>query len=65
LKHERFSSIDPRVVAVVLTAGNLTGPQMANAFVKALKAIRRRAGTARPPALFTFGRDGKLKPQKL
>ncbi|HTZ76712.1 MAG TPA: hypothetical protein VMC10_02330 [Stellaceae bacterium] len=56
---------EARVVAVVLTAGNLTGPQMANVFVKALRAIQRRAGTARPPALFTFGRDGKLKPQKL
>jgi hypothetical protein len=53
------------VVAVVLASGNLTGPAMAELFVKVLGRIYRAAAAARPPALFTFGRDARLKRAKL
>lgn len=53
------------VVAVVLVAGNLVGAEMAELFVKTLRKIERIAGSATPPALFTFGRDRRLKPVKM
>ena len=56
---------EAEVVAVVLIAGNLIGPEMADLFVKTLRKIERVAGSAKPPALFTFGRDKRLKPVKL
>lgn len=56
---------EAKVVAVVLVAGNLIGPEMAGLFVKTLRKIENTAGSASPPALFTFGRDRRLKQVKL
>jgi predicted nuclease of predicted toxin-antitoxin system len=56
---------EAKVVAVVLVAGNLIGAEMADLFVKTLRKIERIAGSATPPAVFTFGRDRKLKSVKL
>ncbi len=52
---------EAKAVAVVLVAGNLIGAEMADLFVKTLRKIEHIAGNATPPALFTFGRDRKLK----
>lgn len=52
---------EAQVVAVVLVAGNLIGSEMADLFVKTLRKIEHTAGSASPPALFTFGRDRRLK----
>jgi hypothetical protein len=49
------------VIAIVLTAGNLTGAEMAKLFVKVLAQIERHAALTEPPVLFTFGRSGRLK----
>lgn len=63
--NEKSALKEANVVAVVLIAGNLIGPEMADLFVKTLRKIERIAGSATPPAMFTFGRDRKLKPVKL
>ncbi|MBI2177536.1 MAG: hypothetical protein HYU38_04215 [Candidatus Tectomicrobia bacterium] len=46
--------------AFVLTAGNLTGPQMAEVFVRALPAIVRFVETFSPPFIVTVSRAGEL-----
>jgi len=56
---------EAKVVAFVLVAGNLIGSEMADLFVKTLRKIERIAGSATPPAVFTFGRDRRLKQVKL
>jgi predicted nuclease of predicted toxin-antitoxin system len=49
-----------RVSAFVLTSGNLTGEEMAAAFVRALKRMRRVAAQNRPPFIATVTRDGSV-----
>ncbi|HVM80887.1 MAG TPA: hypothetical protein VMU06_17840 [Stellaceae bacterium] len=56
---------DANVIAMVLTVGNVTGEQMAKLFVKALPRICKQAAISSPPALFTFGRDGRLTKHRL
>ncbi|MEK6712177.1 MAG: hypothetical protein AABZ64_16540 [Nitrospinota bacterium] len=46
--------------AFVLTAGNLTGAQMAEVFVKALPAIVRFVEAFSPPFIVTVSRAGEL-----
>jgi len=38
---------------------------MASLFVRALGGIERHAANAPPPALFIFGRTGRVRPQRL
>jgi hypothetical protein len=52
-------------IAVVLTAGNLSGSEMAELFVRTLNSIVRKVRSAKGPALFTFGRDGRLRQVRL
>ena len=60
-----FALKEAKVVAFVLIAGNLIGSEMADLFVKTLRKIERVAGSTTPPAVFTFGRDRRLKQVKL
>ena len=50
-----------RVVAVTLIAKNTTGRDWADLFVRCLPEIEGIAAKTPPPALFTFGRNSKLK----
>ncbi len=59
--NERSALERAGVIAFVLTAGNLTGSEMAKVFVKALARIERAATSVKSPALFTFGRSGRLQ----
>lgn len=54
-----------KVIMVTLIAKGTTGYQWGQFFLKALKEIEGIAEVATPPALFTFGSDGKLKPVPL
>jgi hypothetical protein len=49
------------VVAVFMVSGNIRGDEMAELFEKMASRIEQAVMKAKPPALFTFGRDGKLK----
>jgi hypothetical protein len=54
-----------KVILVTLVGKTGSGEQWAERFVKALKEIEEVAARATPPALFTFGSNGKLKPVPL
>lgn len=49
-----------RVRTFVLTSGNLTGEEMAAAFVRALKRMTRVAAQNRPPFIATVAKDGTV-----
>ncbi len=49
-----------RVPAFVLTSGNLTGDEMAAAFIRALKRMTRIAVQQARPFIATVTRDGKV-----
>lgn len=63
----RFRTIEKRALlsanvgAVILRTGNLTGPAMAELFVRALPAIRRLIERRRRPFIAMLMRDGTLK----
>jgi hypothetical protein len=56
---------EAKVIMVTLVAKNTTAHQWAQFFLKAMKEIESVAAISTPPALFTFGSDGKLKPVPL
>jgi hypothetical protein len=49
-----------KIAAFVLTSGNLTGDEMAIAFVKALKKIHRMARHQPRPFIAAVSRDGRV-----
>ncbi len=59
--NEKEAILEAGAVAVILVSGNMKGEEMAELFVRSLGRIERIAGSARPPAIFTLGRDGRLK----
>jgi predicted nuclease of predicted toxin-antitoxin system len=59
--NEKEAILEAGAVAVILVSGNMKGEEMAELFVRSLGHIERVAGRATPPAIFTLGRDGRLK----
>ena len=58
---ERVAVAGADVRMFALVGGNLTGEQVAAAFVKALPAMQRRAAEHEPPSIATVRRDGAVK----
>jgi hypothetical protein len=57
---EREALLTARVATFVLTVGNLTGDEMAEAFRKALPAMRRFATRYAPPFIARVTRSGAV-----
>lgn len=57
---ERMALMQAGVRAFVLVAGNLSGPEMATAFVTALPAIRRFVARYQPPFIARVTRRGTV-----
>jgi hypothetical protein len=62
---ERNALITARVAAFVLVSGNMSGPEMAEVFVRALGSITRFVAKHRPPYIVKVYRNGKLEPLDL
>jgi predicted nuclease of predicted toxin-antitoxin system len=58
--HERVALLQAGVRAFVLVAGNLSGQEMAEVFVKALPAIRRFVAQHNPPFIAKVTRSGAV-----
>jgi predicted nuclease of predicted toxin-antitoxin system len=58
--HERKALMQAGVRAFVLVAGNLSGPEMAAAFVQALPAIHRFLARHNPPFIARVTRGGEV-----
>jgi hypothetical protein len=64
IKHrlvERTALLESGVRAFVLVAGNLTGPEMADIFVKALPKMNRFAVKHLPPFIAKIHRDASIE----
>ena len=57
---EREALINARVRAFVLISGNITGPEMAVSFVKAIPAMRKLVGRLTHPFIAKVNREGKV-----
>jgi hypothetical protein len=58
--HEQTALMQAGVRAFVLVAGNLSGPEMAAAFVQALPAMRRFVARYQPPFIARVTRRGEV-----
>jgi hypothetical protein len=64
IKHrlvERTALLESGVRAFVLVSGNLTGPEMAKIFVKALPGMNRFAAKHSPPFIAKIHRDSSIE----
>ena len=64
IKHrlvERTALLESGVRAFVLVSGNVTGPEMAAIFVKALPRMKRFAAKHAPPFIAKIHRDGSIE----
>jgi len=64
IKHrlvERTALLESGVRAFVLVSGNLTGPEMATIFIKALPGINRFAAKHSAPFIAKIHRDGSTE----
>jgi predicted nuclease of predicted toxin-antitoxin system len=60
-RSERLALMDAGVRAFVLTAGNITGEEMAAAFVEALPRMLRVVKGEEPPFIATVSRSGLVR----
>lgn len=58
---ERHALLNAGVAAFVLTSGNMSGVEMANAFVKALSKIATFLEKYSPPYIARVHKDGKVE----
>ncbi|MEK6320763.1 MAG: hypothetical protein AABN33_03665 [Acidobacteriota bacterium] len=64
IKHrlvERTALLEAGVRAFVLVSGNLTGPEMAKIFVRALPRMKKFAARHLPPFIAKIHRDGSIE----